>query len=169
FDVKKDKAKEVLSAAEKALQDLATGFDLEDAQEADDDSEEDEDDDNLEGWVNELEELEEEERQTLQEQMVPVKLIRKLSFAIINSSTKLLPSWERLLLSLKLEMKRLPRDVATRWNSTFKMLNCALKYRVAVDAFTGDRRMDVRECELNEFEWEIATQLRDVLKVRASC
>ena len=60
----------------------------------------------------------------------------------------------------------MPRDVATQWNSTFILLRFALEYRDAVDQFTGDKANEVRQYELDEGEWEIAEQLRDVLKVR---
>jgi hypothetical protein len=60
----------------------------------------------------------------------------------------------------------MPRDVSTRWNSTFDMLNFAIEYRKAIDAISGDRGMDLRQFELSESEWRLATQLRDVLKVR---
>lgn len=60
----------------------------------------------------------------------------------------------------------MPRDVVTRWNSTFKMLDFALKYREGVDAITSDRTADLRNLELDDDEWELVRQLRDVLKVR---
>lgn len=45
------------------------------------------------------------------------------------------------------------------------MLHFALTYRRAVDQMTGDRTMDLRALELDDEEWELAAQLRDVLKV----
>jgi len=78
----------------------------------------------------------------------------------------LLPAWHDHLRELKLRDRIMPRDVATRWNSTFDMLDFALEYRKALDAISGDRDMDLRQFELAEFEWKIAAQLRDALKVR---
>jgi hypothetical protein len=59
----------------------------------------------------------------------------------------------------------MPRDVTTRWNSTYDMLNFALEYRKAVDILTADRKNELREYELSEREWTIAGQLCDILKV----
>jgi hypothetical protein len=60
----------------------------------------------------------------------------------------------------------MPRDVATRWNSTYNMLHFAIEYRKAIDAISGDREMELHKFELAEYKWKIATQLWDVLKVR---
>jgi hypothetical protein len=92
--------------------------------------------------------------------------LRKLAFAIKNSSTALLPKWKAILNELQLEVRKMPRDVATRWNSTFAMLNFALEYRKAVQNITGDFDLDLRKYELSREEWTMAEQLRDVLKVR---
>lgn len=62
----------------------------------------------------------------------------------------------------------MPRDIATRWNSTFDMLNFAVEYRKALDAISADCEMDLRKFELTENEWKIAMQLHDVLKVLLS-
>ena len=59
----------------------------------------------------------------------------------------------------------MPRDVSTQWNSTFDMLDFALQYRKAIDTISADREMGLRQFELSEKEWNIASQLRDVLKV----
>ena len=59
----------------------------------------------------------------------------------------------------------MPRDVSTRWNSTYDMLDFALQYRVAIDSITGDRDMKMRDLELDAREWKLAGQLRDTLKV----
>jgi len=57
----------------------------------------------------------------------------------------------------------MPRDVATRWNSTYNMLVFALEYRKAIDEISVDR--DMRKYELSEDEWDLARQLCDVLAV----
>jgi hypothetical protein len=60
----------------------------------------------------------------------------------------------------------MPRDVSTRWNSTFDMIDFAVDYREAIDSITGNRDMNMRKLEMDEKEWDmIATELRDTLKV----
>ncbi|KAF8165730.1 hypothetical protein B0H34DRAFT_643420, partial [Crassisporium funariophilum] len=116
FDVPKKKAQEALDEAEKELLMLAEDIELEDAKtraKAQSDLEKD----NLEGWVNEVALL----------SVRPVRLvlvkIQKLAFKTVHSSTILLPEWRRVLTD-----RLSPRDVSTRWNSTFDMLHVALRY-----------------------------------------
>jgi hypothetical protein len=59
----------------------------------------------------------------------------------------------------------MPRDVATRWNSTYDMLDFALEYRQAIDSMTAARAFDLRKYELGPDEWKIGEELHDVLKV----
>lgn len=59
----------------------------------------------------------------------------------------------------------MPRDVATRWNSTYDLLAFALEYRTAIDDIAGARDLGLRKYELKEEEWNIVKQLCDVLKV----
>ena len=59
----------------------------------------------------------------------------------------------------------MPRDVTTRWNSTFDMPDFAISYRSALDTVTADRDMKLRQFELSEEDWKMAAHLRDALKV----
>ena len=59
----------------------------------------------------------------------------------------------------------MPRDVTTRWNSTFDMLDFAVEHIAAINAITSNRDMKLRQYELSEDDWDVACQLRDVLKV----
>ncbi len=97
-----------------------------------------------------------------------VPQIRTLAYKILHSSTVLLPAWHAIVADLNLPPRVLPRDVRTRWNSTFQMLDVALKYRGAVDEITGHKKYDLLEYAVEEDEWTMAGQLRDVLKVRPS-
>ena len=65
-----------------------------------------------------------------------------------------------------LSVRIMPRDVSTRWNSTYEMLKFAYLYREAIDKITGERAMKLRDYELLESEWDTVKQLRDSLKVR---
>lgn len=59
----------------------------------------------------------------------------------------------------------MPRDVSTRWNSTFDMLQFAVKYREALDRMTSDKKNDLRAYEMDRQDWAIAAQLSNVLEV----
>jgi len=91
--------------------------------------------------------------------------LRKVAFAIKNSTTIILPQWFSILRDLETAERMMPRDVTTRWNSTFDMLDFAVDHVTAIDTITADRDMKLRQYELSEGDWAIARQLRDVLKV----
>ncbi|GLB44048.1 hypothetical protein LshimejAT787_1502320 [Lyophyllum shimeji] len=169
FDVPKKKADEALEQAEKDLLRLAKDIELEDA-ETRATAEGDLEDDDIDGWVDEVALLTKEEAEKLSESVRPVRLvlvkIRKIAFKIVHSTTILLPKWRRVVAAdPELTDRLIPRDVSTRWNSTFDMLNTALEYRKAVDAMTNDRANGLRDYELSRQEWKIAAQLRDVLEI----
>ncbi|KAI0653302.1 hypothetical protein C8Q70DRAFT_877488, partial [Cubamyces menziesii] len=96
-----------------------------------------------EGLLDELSSMSEADRVAYLESVQPVRMVlvklRKVAFKIVNSTTLLLPSWRKTLADLQLPDKLIPRDVRTRWNSTFDMLDMAVKYRKAVDVFCADK------------------------------
>jgi len=79
-----------------------------------------------------------------------------------NSSTILLPEWYRTLTTHHLSSRIMLRDVSTRWNSTHDMLTFAAQYRPAIDSMTD---LGLRKYELDQAEWKLVGELRDVLKV----
>jgi hypothetical protein len=64
-----------------------------------------------------------------------------------------------------LSTRMMPRDVATRWNYTYEMLNFAYDYREAYNEITANCDMKMRAYELSDEEWDIVKQLGSVLKV----
>src|SRR5580693_6078707 len=67
--------------------------------------------------------------------------IRKLAFAIVHSTTIALPAWRAACVAHGQPARILPRDVKTRWNSTYDMLIVAFKYRTVIDSVTGNRSL----------------------------
>jgi hypothetical protein len=149
FDVPKKDAGAALDDAERELLEMAAGLDMEEMLTVAENGVGDEEDDNVDGWVDEMAKLSEEESEELQKSIQPVRLVlvkvrkfvilltvivkllsqlRKLAFKIIHSTTKLLPAWRDYLKELKLADRLMPRDVSTRWNSTFDMLNFAIEF-----------------------------------------
>ncbi|KAJ3756099.1 hypothetical protein EV360DRAFT_24477, partial [Lentinula raphanica] len=57
---------------------------------------------------------------------------RKISFKIIHSSTGLLPKWRAHVADTEFKGRALPRDVATRWNSTYDMMAAFLEMKAPV-------------------------------------
>ena len=56
----------------------------------------------------------------------------------------------------------MPRDVATHWNSIFDMLDYAIAHKVAVDRVTLQK--DLRKYELGDKEWDVLTELHNILE-----
>ena len=117
--------------------------------------------------INELDQLDEEERNQILEDTnvvrASVSKLRNLSFTIINSTTLALLAWHDICTKHGLKQRLIPRDVVTRWNSTFDMLEFALKYREAIDAITAERTLKLRKYELEPEDWLIIEDLAAVL------
>jgi len=91
--------------------------------------------------------------------------ICQLVFAIIRSMTIALPAWHRICHDHQLKVRLIPRDVVTRWNSTYDMLQFASNYRVAIDGITADKSLKLRKFELDDGDWEVIDDLVLVLSV----
>jgi hypothetical protein len=65
----------------------------------------------------------------------------------------------------KLNSRLIPRDVVTRWNSTFDMLKFCLEYRAPIDLITADKQLKLRKYELDEEDWLVVDQLVSILQV----
>ncbi|KAJ3767726.1 hypothetical protein FB446DRAFT_613343, partial [Lentinula raphanica] len=89
---------------------------------------------------------------------------RKIAFKIINSTTLLLPKWNEHLSGLGLDVKKLRRDVSTRWNSTHDMLESFLEMREAVTGFVDRASYGLADLALTTEEWEIMEGLVSILK-----
>ena len=64
-----------------------------------------------------------------------------------------------------MDERLMPRDMTTRWNSTFTMLDFAVQHQKPLDMLSVKRSNGLRELELKEEEWKIVVQLHNVLKV----
>ena len=99
--------------------------------------------------------------------------LHKLTYAIKNSTTIILPWWNEIIqqctlsstLKKKLTVCKMPWDVTTWWNSTYDMLKFAYIYHDAINKITDDHSIKLHEYELKDCEWKIVEELRDSLKV----
>ncbi|KAJ3816157.1 hypothetical protein F5880DRAFT_1494561 [Lentinula raphanica] len=89
---------------------------------------------------------------------------RKISFKIIHSTTNLLPKWRAHVSETEFKDQVLPRDVATRWNSTFDMLSAFLQMKDLVSGFLDHSSYQLVEYILDDDEWEAIEGLVSVLK-----
>ena len=60
------------------------------------------------------------------------------------------------------------QDVTMRWNSTYDMLEFTIEYWKSINVISSDCTLELRKWELTEQEWQIVSQLRDVLKVHCT-
>jgi hypothetical protein len=58
---------------------------------------------------------------------------------ILHSTTNVLPAWKAILKAQKQTITLMPLDVATRWNSTFDLLEYALRHQKELDTVTQQR------------------------------
>ncbi|KAF8582564.1 hypothetical protein K439DRAFT_1350889 [Ramaria rubella] len=169
FDVPAKGANAALSQAKAELQEMAGELDIEELETRLTSTGGDGDDDDVNDFMDELAKMSPSEHKCHSESVRPVCLVlvklRKITFKIVNSPTKLLPAWHGVLHELKLAVRMMPHDVSTWWNSTYDMLVFALEYQKALKAMTGDLDLGLETYELTVQEWRIAEQLCDILQV----
>ncbi|KAL1657570.1 hypothetical protein GGF50DRAFT_68733, partial [Schizophyllum commune] len=177
FDVKKKKTEEGEEdrdddVDEVDLAELAKDLELEELEMMDElDERQVEEDVDVE--IDELEDMSDDEKAALRATCRPVRFmlvkLRKLAYKVINSTTKLLPAWLQCLKDHGLPSTYIPRDVSTRWNSTYDMLDYVVEHAKPLKAYLGDEEhtFDLDVFALSSQEWRCAKQLRKVLKVRA--
>jgi len=85
---------------------------------------------------------------------------------MINSPTLLLPKWQEHIDKTPFKGRTLPRDVATRWNSTYDMLSAFLTMREPISSFLDRSSNGLSQYILDDDEWEVIEGLVSALKVR---
>ncbi|KAJ7346380.1 hypothetical protein DFH08DRAFT_701395, partial [Mycena albidolilacea] len=78
--------------------------------------------------------------------------VRTVATKTVNYSTKLLSAWKQAVLDHGKKPKILPRDVKTRWNSTFDMINTALAYKKVIRDFTLDETNGLQSYVISTLE-----------------
>jgi hypothetical protein len=53
----------------------------------------------------------------------------------------------------------MPWDVSMQWNSTFDMLDFAIRYHVAIDAMTAVQGFNLCKYKLSSTEWDTTMEL----------
>ncbi|KAJ7047957.1 hypothetical protein C8F04DRAFT_936363, partial [Mycena alexandri] len=90
--------------------------------------------------------------------------IHQFSFAIIHSTTIVLPAWRKACKDHSMQSRLIPRDVCTRWNSLYDMLIVAIEYHEVVNSLTSDRTLSLRDYEITDLEWDILDDMVYALK-----
>ena len=91
--------------------------------------------------------------------------VRKFLFAIVHSTTIALPAWREACVAHSLCACLIPRDIKTRWNSTYDMLKVMLKYCEVIDNIMANKSLKLQKFELDDEDWTIVKDLLCMLKV----
>jgi hypothetical protein len=76
-----------------------------------------------------------------------------------------LPAWRQTCIEQKLKARLIPRNIVTRWNSTYDMMRFVLNYRRAIDAIIAKKELRLRRFELDDEDWRIVEDLVSILEV----
>ncbi|PPQ85856.1 hypothetical protein CVT24_006134 [Panaeolus cyanescens] len=100
--------------------------------------------------------------------------VRVFAIKVNKKTTTATPAWKASVKKLAatpegkdagITERTIPRDVATRWNSSLDMIEFACRYRAAIDEVTSQRDLGLRDYELDNQEWDILAELGEYLKI----
>ncbi|KAH7667795.1 Tam3-transposase (Ac family) protein [Dioscorea alata] len=94
----------------------------------------------------------------LKEFVLPVREV----IAYLGKSMTLMKKWARYCKAHNMRVKKFPKDVKTRWNSTYRLLSVAFPYRSLLTNFVNDSLVGF--C-LYEYQWVLIARIIDLLSV----
>jgi len=80
----------------------------------------------------------------------------------------MLPAWRTICTQLGFKPYLIHCDVVTQWNSTYDMMQFALKYQQPIDSIMVNKELKLRKYKLNNDDWRIIEDLVAVFKVSSS-
>jgi hypothetical protein len=95
-----------------------------------------------------------------------VRQLQKLAYNVGKLLTKLKEPWLKACQQFDLPEQLIPRNMATRWNSTCNMATFAVPYSKPINLITTDKELKLQAFKLSNREWECAGELCQVLQVR---
>jgi len=84
---------------------------------------------------------------------------------IIYLTTIALPAWQTICIQLGFKPNLISHDVIIWWNSTYDMMEWALKYQQPINAIIANKELKLRKYELDNSDWTIIGDLVAVLEV----
>jgi len=95
---------------------------------------------------------------------LPGDQIRKPSFAVKHSPTKVVVLWFDVCKQLGVKLLCSLCNVRACWGLTERMLDCTLAYKAVIDEVCKDKTLC--QYEIEKTEWDVLANLWDLLKVR---
>ncbi|KAL5479288.1 hypothetical protein EMCRGX_G022790 [Ephydatia muelleri] len=96
---------------------------------------------------------------------VPTSALIKIQSIVrgIRKSPQRRDNFKDICILKKLVPRIPPIDVATRWSSTFMMLQFVIEYKLPINTFVSQQKQ-MRKYELDELEWNLLDEMMQVLK-----
>ncbi|KAH7663547.1 Tam3-transposase (Ac family) protein [Dioscorea alata] len=100
--------------------------------------------------------------QELKEYVLPVREV----VAYLGKNMTLMKQWARYCKAHNMRVKKFPKDVKTRWNSTYRLLSATFPYRTLLTNFVNDSLVGFH---LYEYQWVIIARIIDFLSIFDTC